>query len=205
MDAVLWGFIGVLVGSALTWIATTVEARRTERKADALRRLDAGREHAAKALAIIRPAWHEAWSRPVGKYSFDIDTKDLRLDVAENEIDLIPDTVLRKRLLGALNGVRFPSGLDLGFRVETQRSGLYGIQEALAAYIREDPTPATDKPLDAIVRAVKNYHDDIEAAEKRHREKEEEEAKAAAKAAKATPAKPKTAPAKRTARPKPSA
>jgi hypothetical protein len=199
MEAGIWGLIGVGVGGVLTWIATTLEARRAEKKADKLRRLDAGREHATKALEIIRPAWHEAWSRPVGKNSFDIETKDLQLDVAGNEISLIPDPVLRERLLGALNGVRYPWNLDLGYPVETQRTGLYGIQEALAAYIREEPTPATDKPLDEIVRSLKNYHDDIEAAEERHREKKEAEAKAKAKAdakaAKAAPVK-RTPPAK---------
>jgi hypothetical protein len=132
MEAGIWGLIGVVVGGVLTWLATTLEARRAEKKADKLRRLDAGREHATKALAIIRPAWHESWTRPVSKLSFDVETKDLQLDVAGNEISLIPDALLRRRLLGALNGVRFPSGLDLGYPVETQRSGLYGIQEALA-------------------------------------------------------------------------
>lgn len=186
MDAIL-PLIGVVLGSALTyvfgWLSANVAAKREDAravKADAQRLAAIGREHAAGALAVIRTARAEAWTRSREEGARDIETRDLGLEVAQAEIELIPDPVLRPRLASVLNLVRYPwtlanSSFSEGWPVGTQREGLYLLGEALAAYIREEPTPSTTDRLAALANANDNAHterDDWEA----ERIKEEKEA-----------------------------
>lgn len=165
MNSAIWCLTGVVVGAVLTWALRLLEARSIGAKADALRKLEAGREHARSALAIVRAAANESWHRKVNDGSFDIETADLRLDEAESEISLIPDGVLRPRLLDALNAVRYPRGLDLGHPADHQRDGLRRICEAIAAYIREETTPPHDEGLDKLGRAVNTHHAEIETSD----------------------------------------
>jgi hypothetical protein len=175
MEAGILGLGGVVLGALLGWLFTLHAANSAAKRADALRKGEAGRAHAKVALDIIRNARNESWRRKPEGMSHAIDTRGLRLDEAEAEISLIPDAVLRTRLLGALSAVRYPWNLDLGYPVTFQRSGLYGLREALSAYIREEPTPKVDKELDDMGRSVNEYHEAIEAAEKKHQEKKHQE------------------------------
>jgi hypothetical protein len=148
--------VSLVVGSGLTYGTTALTARSAakredarEKRADEARKHAVGREHAAAALAIIRPAQTESWKRKLDSTSYDLDLSDLRLDVAAAEIDLIPDAVLRPRLAGTLSVVRFPwtlanSSYGDGPPGPQQRRGLWLLREALAAYLREEPTP--DEP-----------------------------------------------------------
>ncbi|MGV8882559.1 MAG: hypothetical protein ACOH19_10425 [Rhodoglobus sp.] len=157
--------VGTLVlGIVLTFFAGLLNGhisnKREEKKAvkaDESRRGAIGREHATRALAIIRAARDDIWTRqPVGGHrSLDLD--GLSLEVADAEIDLIPDPLLRPRLASVLSAVRYPWTLangsySQGYPIETQRQGLYLLQEALAKYVREEPTP--DEP-DALTKLAK--------------------------------------------------
>ena len=186
MEAI-WPLVGVALGSGLTYFfgrltagaAAKREDARAE-KADALRLATIGREHAARALEIIRAAHGEIWRRRPDERSYDIDTDDLRLDVAEGEIDLIPDSVLRKRLASVLQVVRAPWGLanssySEGYPVETQREGLYLLRMALAAYVREEPTPEEPDRLAELAKANDNAHQERDEWEAEQREAEERE------------------------------
>lgn len=169
MDAIL-PLIGVALGAVLTYAfgrisANAAAAREDQRaaKADAQRLATNGREHAARALEVIRPAQKEARKRTPEEGSYHIETGDLRLDVAEAEIDLIPDPDLRRRLVSVLSLVRYPSTLSNssyseGWPVETQREGLYLLRQALAAYIREEQTPGATDRLAVLAKANEDAH-----------------------------------------------
>jgi hypothetical protein len=145
--------VSLVIGSILTLGTTMITARSAakredarERRADEARKHAAGRQHVAAALAIIRPAQAESWKRDADTTSFDLDLSDLRLDVAAAEIDLIPDPILRPRLASVLSAVRYPwtlanSSWTDGPPAPQQRRGLWLLREALAAYLREEPTP----------------------------------------------------------------
>lgn len=169
MDAIL-PLVGVALGAVLTYLFGMFNAKAAAKRedaradrADAQRLAAIGREHAASALAVIRTARAEAWKRTPKKGSADIETKDLGLEVAEAEIALIPDPVLRPRLASVLSLVRYPwtlanSSYGEGWPVETQREGLYLLQESLAAYIREEPTPQAEGRLGELAKANDAAH-----------------------------------------------
>lgn len=185
MEAI-WPLVGVVLGAGLTyffgWLAASAAAKREDaraEKADALRLATIGREHAARALEIVRVAFGEAWRRRPEGNSHDIDTDDLRLDVAEGEIDLIPDAVLRKRLMSVLQVVRYPwtlanSSYSEGYPVDTQREGLYLLRLALAAYVREEPTPHEPDRLAQLAKANDDAHKEREEWEAEQREAEKQ-------------------------------
>jgi hypothetical protein len=169
MDAI-WPLVGVALGALLTYLfgrfSASAAAKREDaraEKADAQRLAAKGREHAARALEVIRPAREASWKRTPEHGSADIETDDLNLDLAEAEIDLIPDPVLRPRLAGVLNVVRYPwalanSSYTESWPIETQREGLYLLREALAAYVREEPTPTEPDRLAALAKANDDAH-----------------------------------------------
>lgn len=196
MEAI-WPLIGVALGAGLTYffgrLTSSAAAKREDvraEKADALRLATIGREHAARALEIVRLAHGEAWRRRPEGTSYDIDTEDLRLDGAEGEIDLIPDPVLRRRLASVLQVVRYPwalanSSYSEGYPLDTQREGLYLLRLALAAYVREEPTPQEPDRLAQLAKANDDAHKEREdwEAEQREADKKEREAEARKKAA----------------------
>lgn len=140
--------LGAILTFVVTWLNGLVAYRRErarDTQAEGARRSAAGREHAARALAIIRAAESKSWERSPETGMFDIEVDDLNLEEAEAEIDLIPDAVLRERLAGALRVVMYPhtlsnSSYSLGYDAQVQRRTLWLLRQALAAYVREEPT-----------------------------------------------------------------
>jgi hypothetical protein len=172
--------VGTLVlGIVLTFFAGLLNGhisnRRDEKKAakaDEARRAATGR-----ALAVIRAARDASWKRPLADGDRDYDLDGLSLEVAEAEIDLIPDPLLRPRLASVLNLVRYPwtlanSSYSEGYPIETQRQGLYLLQASLAAYVREEPTPTEPDALAKLAKANDEAHQEREEWERREVEKE---------------------------------
>lgn len=147
------GIISLVLGSVLTFATTALTTRSANRREDsresredAKRQAADGREHAKVALQIIRDAERESWTKAIAEGEFEMDLGGYRLDVAEAEIDLIPDPILRRRLVSVLSHVQHPgtlanSSYTEGAPVSTQRRGLHLLRQSLAAYVREEPTP----------------------------------------------------------------
>jgi len=170
--------VGTLVlGIVLTFFAGLLNGhisnRRDEEKAaraDQSRRSAIGREHASRALAVIRAARDESRKRREATVQRDLDLDGLSLEVAEAEIALIPDPLLRPRLAGVLSAVRYPwtlanSSYSQGYPIGVQEKGLYLLQEALASYVREEPTPTARDALADLATANHNAHEEREAWE----------------------------------------
>lgn len=183
VDAV-WVSVGsLLIGAALTFLTTWLNgliAHRRERDRDtraaAARRDAAGREHASRALAIIRQAQTASWNRSPEHGSWDVQLDDLDLGVAEAEIELIAEPTLRPQLLGVLSVVTHPwtlanSSYSEGFPAHVQRRGLWLLREALASYVREESSIERCDDLSKLAGANT-------AAQDEHREWQEERERA---------------------------
>jgi len=175
MDLVALIPVGTLVlGSALTFFGSLlnghITGKRDERKAaklDESRRASIGRDHALKALVFIRAASDESWRRHPSRGDLELNVDGLDLELAEAEIDLIPDPSLRPKLARVLHTVRYPwtlaqSSFSRGAPVHSQRQGLYLMREALAAYIREEPTPSVPDALANLAKDAVDAESELE-------------------------------------------
>lgn len=209
LGVAIFSIITLVLGAGLTYLTQVLTTRSNNRRddirdhrAETRRKAAAGREHAAKALDIIRKARDESWKRSPEKGSFDIDLDDLQLDVAQAEIDLIPDPILQPRLSGVIGLVRFPwtlanSSYSEGPPVETQRRGLYLLREALAAYMREEPTPTGVDELAKLTEADEKAHEERDEFEAEWEAELKKRHAAAAKTARSTPTNPRRRSAKK--------
>lgn len=189
LGTAVFTLITLVVGAALTFLTTWLTNRSADAKADARearadekQRHATGREHARIALDIVRKARTEFVRRRPEGGSRGIDVDDLRLDDAEAAIELVPDPILRPRLTSVISLVQFPwtlsnSSFGEGYPVDLQRRGLWLVQEGLAAYLREEPTPAERDALGVLAKANDDAHEE-------HREWEEERQKEQAERAK---------------------
>lgn len=174
LQPVIVSVVSLAFGAGLTLLTTWINSKAAhkrederEARADEKRKAAAGREHAKVALSIVKAARAESWKRSPEKGSMDLELEDLRLDVAAAEIDLIPDPLLRPRLASVLSAVRYPwtlanSSHTQGYPVETQREGLWLLGQALAAYVREEPTPTEPDRLAELAKANDDAHEERE-------------------------------------------
>jgi hypothetical protein len=174
----------LVLGVVLTFFAGLLNGRISNRreetkavKADESRRAAIGRDHATRALAVIRAAREESWKRRLETGDSALSLEGLELELAEAEIDLIPDPLLRPRLTSVLRTVRYPWTLangsySQGFPIDTQRDGLQLMREALSAYIREEVTPtASDDALAMLAKASDDADEERDEWEQENRER----------------------------------
>lgn len=168
--------VSLVLGSMLTYLIGVLHDRRASKRedarderADAVRRAAAGREHARRALEYVRLADDEISNRALDRTSHEYSLDGLNLESAAGEIDLIPDSLLRPRLFGVLSAVRFPhtlatSSYSSGYPYQTQQRGLWLLRTALAAYVREEPTPTDLDALGLLAKANADAHQEYDEA-----------------------------------------